>query len=715
MPRKKILEDKERPSYISADGTADISKVFKHQPKQLELLQVRTRDGVPYLRPLAPQCLSVGGIRSGKTVGWLMYMIMNYTLAFDCCDILILRRTFKDLESGAISDFRTFVPKELYSYDQTKHVATFYNGSRVVFGHCLAKGTLVTTQRGLVPIEAVTTQDLVLTRKGYKKVLWSGKTGNKEVSQFGPVQVTEDHKVLCNNSWTSLGELRCQKDSEKTVNLLIHSDSYLKASFITKSVATQLSPELQRSSFATLCVEIPSEQKSQVTEVYDLQVEDEHEFFANGVLVHNCQNNKMRDIEQYLGQAYPAILIDEAGQFSPDAWMMLYSRNTVNAACKPNKYGHMPIPVIVGCTNPLGPYYEYYRTVFVQKEPWEAPEGARKDHTNGTWWSKESGEWINIYDPALYACQRSTVMDNPELLKRDPGIIARLNSMPKAKRDKLLLGLDGAVEGQYFDCFDQWEHVIDLREDPEAIIWQPWQTVIGSQDWGVGHANAAYLFTKAMVRTIGNEYKLKTVCFRETVTSGGRTHKEWAHLFKHMCKLPGNNGELPTTVTPKAIFFSHEKFSKQVTQHTPAEEYSKELKALGLPPVNRAHAAAGDRIGSASLVYNLLKNGELVILDTCKDIINAFPSLMRDPDNLDDVLKVNTRGDDCWDAFRYGIYGMFAGRKKPISQTAEEHAKTLDPLAAHFYRLKMQHEKRHEGAPFVQKEVPVWQGKSGIV
>jgi hypothetical protein len=563
MPRKKILEDKERPSYISADGTADISKVFKHQPKQLELLQVRTRDGVPYLRPLAPQCLSVGGIRSGKTVGWLMYMIMNYTLAFDCCDILILRRTFKDLESGAISDFRTFVPKELYSYDQTKHVATFYNGSRVVFGH--------------------------------------------------------------------------------------------------------------------------------------------------------CQNNKMRDIEQYLGQAYPAILIDEAGQFSPDAWMMLYSRNTVNAACKPNKYGHMPIPVIVGCTNPLGPYYEYYRTVFVQKEPWEAPEGARKDHTNGTWWSKESGEWINIYDPALYACQRSTVMDNPELLKRDPGIIARLNSMPKAKRDKLLLGLDGAVEGQYFDCFDQWEHVIDLREDPEAIIWQPWQTVIGSQDWGVGHANAAYLFTKAMVRTIGNEYKLKTVCFRETVTSGGRTHKEWAHLFKHMCKLPGNNGELPTTVTPKAIFFSHEKFSKQVTQHTPAEEYSKELKALGLPPVNRAHAAAGDRIGSASLVYNLLKNGELVILDTCKDIINAFPSLMRDPDNLDDVLKVNTRGDDCWDAFRYGIYGMFAGRKKPISQTAEEHAKTLDPLAAHFYRLKMQHEKRHEGAPFVQKEVPVWQGKSGIV
>ena len=351
MPRKKITEKQDRPAYINEDGTLNIDKIFRHQEKQTELLQVKTRDGIPYLMTVAPQCLSVGGFRSGKTVGWLMYFVMHYSLAFDCCDILVLRRTFKELESGAIKDFLTFVPKELYTYDQTKHVATMINGSRVVFGH--------------------------------------------------------------------------------------------------------------------------------------------------------CQNNKMRDIEQYLGQAYAAILIDECGQFSPDAWMMLYARNIVNAACKPSKKNpnHFPIPVIVGCTNPLGPYYEYYRTVFVQKEPWEKPEGARRDD-NGAWWVFENGEPLNIYDPSLYAYQRSTAMDNPEFLKRDPGFLARMNSMPKAKRDKMLLGLDGAVEGQYFDVFDPYEHVIDLREDPEAIIWQPWQTVWGSQDWGMGHANAAYLFTKALVRTV---------------------------------------------------------------------------------------------------------------------------------------------------------------------------------------------------------------------
>jgi len=136
MPRKKVVEEKERPPYLNADGTLEIRKIFTHNVKQTELLQIRTRDGFPYIMARAPQCLSVGGFRSGKTVGWLMYFVMNYCLAYENCDILVLRRTFKELEAGAIKDFQTFVPPELYKYDQTKHVATFMNGSRVVFGHC---------------------------------------------------------------------------------------------------------------------------------------------------------------------------------------------------------------------------------------------------------------------------------------------------------------------------------------------------------------------------------------------------------------------------------------------------------------------------------------------------------------------------------------------------------------------------------------------------
>ena len=555
MPRKESKLEKERPSYLSADGTLNFNRIFQFQPKQLELLRTVIRNGKSYIQPVAGQCLSVGGIRSGKTCGWLLYLVMHYALAYKGCNVLVLRRTFKELESGAISDFRTFVPRELYAYDSTKHVATFTNGSKVVFGH--------------------------------------------------------------------------------------------------------------------------------------------------------CANNLERDLAQYLGTAAPAILVDECGQFSADAWMLLYSRNIINPACEPDEAGNLPVPVIIGCTNPIGPHYSYYQTVFTEKEPWQKPEGARKDEADGTWWINESGEWRLIYDPSKYASQRSTVMDNAELLKRDPGIITRLNSLPKAKRDKMLLGLDGVTEGQYFSNFDPSYHVINLREDPDAIIWQDHQSVWIGQDFGIQHSNASYFLTKALVRSsVGNDYRLKTVVFQEVITSGGKTYREMASLIANKAKLP--NG---TPVKIKAHYFSHEKFNRVMERHSPAHEYSQALKEFGLPNVS---PSTRDRVASAALMYNLLGNGDLVILDHCKEIILALPSAMRDPDNLEDYLKVDSKGDDCLDALRYGLWGHLAGKARPEAEVNKDRLKELmavDPIAAHFFKMKKDAEQKSKGYCFNPPEQPVWMGK----
>ncbi len=561
MPRKKIVKSDERPPYIDSDGILDFTKIFKFIPKQTELLRNVSRNGGTYLQPVAPMCLSTGGIRSGKTCGWLLFGILHYCLTFAGCNMLVLRRTYPELEAGAISDMKTFVPKELYHYDATRHICTFTNGSKIVFAH--------------------------------------------------------------------------------------------------------------------------------------------------------CEHNLERDLARFLGTAYVFCIADEVGQFSPDAWMAIYARNIVNPECKPDKFGNLPIPCLVGCTNPIGPHYEYYRTLFVEKEPYNKPDNARKDETNGTWWVPEAGEWHLIYDPSLYAYQRSTVMDNTELLRRDPGIIARLNALPKAKRDKMLHGLDGHSDSQYFDCFDPLYHVINLREDPEAILWQSYQPVWLGMDWGAGsggHASAVYFMTRALVRasTGGDNYSEKTVCFRESVSSSGQTHKEWARIIKNMCKLPDG-----TIVTPKSFYFSHEKFARQVQGfgHTPADEFSKELRALDLPSVTRGTT---DRIGSASLVYNAFKNGELVITDNCKDIILTLPNLMRDKNNLDDVEKTETRGDDAWDGFRLTYYGQKQPKKRPEIDIIKEYAETLDPLAKFFYMQKQLANKTNANTPFVQREQPVWCGKAGI-
>ena len=68
MAKKVVKEESARPAYLNADGTLEISKIFKHQPKQTELLEMRPVQGAPYVRSLAPQCLSVGGIR--RKNGW---------------------------------------------------------------------------------------------------------------------------------------------------------------------------------------------------------------------------------------------------------------------------------------------------------------------------------------------------------------------------------------------------------------------------------------------------------------------------------------------------------------------------------------------------------------------------------------------------------------------------------------------------------------------
>lgn len=62
--------------------------------------------------------------------------------------------------------------------------------------HCIGGSTLITTLRGNVPMKDVTTDDYVLTRKGYKKVLTKVAQGIKMVYDFDGLQCTLDHVAI---------------------------------------------------------------------------------------------------------------------------------------------------------------------------------------------------------------------------------------------------------------------------------------------------------------------------------------------------------------------------------------------------------------------------------------------------------------------------------------------------------------------------------------
>ena len=77
-----------------------------------------------------------GAAGPGKTKALLWEAILqaNETPG---CDTLLLRRTYPELETSLLAYLRRDVPRALYrSYNESKHVVTWHNGSTTRFGYC---------------------------------------------------------------------------------------------------------------------------------------------------------------------------------------------------------------------------------------------------------------------------------------------------------------------------------------------------------------------------------------------------------------------------------------------------------------------------------------------------------------------------------------------------------------------------------------------------
>src|SRR5712692_5745188 len=87
-------------------------------------------------RSTAKYRLFGGAAGPGKTKALLFEAILQ-AAAVDGCDTLLLRRTYPELESSLLAYFRRDVPREFYkSYNESKHLVTWHNGSTTRFGYC---------------------------------------------------------------------------------------------------------------------------------------------------------------------------------------------------------------------------------------------------------------------------------------------------------------------------------------------------------------------------------------------------------------------------------------------------------------------------------------------------------------------------------------------------------------------------------------------------
>src|SRR6266581_3783912 len=77
-----------------------------------------------------------GAAGPGKTKA-LLWEAIQQARETPGCDTLLLRRTYPELESSLLAYFRRDVPRGFYrSYNESKHVVTWPNGSTTRFGYC---------------------------------------------------------------------------------------------------------------------------------------------------------------------------------------------------------------------------------------------------------------------------------------------------------------------------------------------------------------------------------------------------------------------------------------------------------------------------------------------------------------------------------------------------------------------------------------------------
>lgn len=83
-----------------------------------------------------------GAAGPGKTKA-LLWEAIRQANTYPGVDTLLLRRTFPELESSLLSYFRRDVPRDLYlSYNDSKHVVTWPNGSKTRFGYSASENDI---------------------------------------------------------------------------------------------------------------------------------------------------------------------------------------------------------------------------------------------------------------------------------------------------------------------------------------------------------------------------------------------------------------------------------------------------------------------------------------------------------------------------------------------------------------------------------------------
>lgn len=168
------------------------------------------------------------------------------------------------------------VIKEMNNYCWMRDRHEAYTNTPIdKFNHCFVAGTNVETELGEMNIETVPVGISVLTRDGYKDIVKKFDNG---------IQTVRDYQIVCRKE-TQYGEIvETIKVSCTPTHKVYANGEFVEIENLKNgdTIMHLLFGELQITS-----IESNNERQEHV---YNMMVDDKHEYFANGLLVSNCMD-----------------------------------------------------------------------------------------------------------------------------------------------------------------------------------------------------------------------------------------------------------------------------------------------------------------------------------------------------------------------------------------------------------------------------------------
>ncbi|MEO8608899.1 MAG: phage terminase large subunit [Chloroflexota bacterium] len=339
-------------------------------------------------------------------------------------------------------------------------------------------------------------------------------------------------------------------------------------------------------------------------------VNTERIMYPNGsrILIGGFKDDK--EALKYQGLEYDGILIEELTQLRQSTYTTLgLSNRTSKDGWRPRIYTSF---------NPMGVGHMFVKKRFII--PYR--QGTQTD---------------TFFIPATVD---DNVMVNPEYVNK-------LDNLHGAEKKAYRHGDFDVASGAYFETWHYDTHVIPILESiPES--WPIWM----SMDAGFSHWNITQLFGQD---SDGNKFAIHELAHRKCQPD--IIGPDIVEMLAGYGKKPGDLQRFSVGTDAFALRAGQEK--SLVQQYRP---YGFHMTQADMSP--------GSRIAGWQTIGKLMgdpgntdkpKESKLFITLNCPRLIETLPYLMRNPNNPEDVLKVDTTedgegGDDAGDCARYGLH-----------------------------------------------------------